>query len=161
MDPLIGFALAHAEQAPLDHLNGVGLQVGEQEEQPIFRRWQRAGPVHGEPAGGSGFPIEAPRRHMGLERGLEGRDQLLKLLQGQAGEIEELRRGRLHVSEPDIQSWIVPPVREARFVLTILLNRDKLKKCRRCITPSLPKRVRRKKDSTLDMTRLSRKRERP
>jgi hypothetical protein len=38
MDPLVGFALAHAEQLPLDHLNGVGLQVGEQEEQPIFRR---------------------------------------------------------------------------------------------------------------------------
>jgi hypothetical protein len=38
MDPLVGFALAHAEQSPLDHLNGVGLQVGEQEEQPIFRR---------------------------------------------------------------------------------------------------------------------------
>src|SRR5918994_3682882 len=37
MDPLVGFALAHAEQPPLDPLNGVGLQVGEQEEQPIFR----------------------------------------------------------------------------------------------------------------------------
>src|SRR4051794_7478412 len=30
-----------------------------------------------------------------------GRDQDLKLLQGQAGEIEELRRAGLHVSEPD------------------------------------------------------------
>src|SRR3954454_20227665 len=37
MDPLVGFALAHAEQPPLSHLNGVGLQVGEQEEQAIFR----------------------------------------------------------------------------------------------------------------------------
>src|SRR3954467_10615653 len=93
-------ALAHAEQPPLDHLDGVGLQVGEQEEQPIFRRCQRAGPVHGEPTGGPRFPIEAPRRHMVLERGLEGRHQNLKLLQGQTGEIEELRRASLHVSEP-------------------------------------------------------------
>ena len=42
VNPLIGFALAHAEQAPLDHLEGVGLQVGENEEQPIFRRRQGA-----------------------------------------------------------------------------------------------------------------------
>ncbi len=62
MDPLVGFALAHAEQPPLDHLNGVGLQVGEQEEQPVFRRCQRAGPINGEATGGSRFPIEAPRR---------------------------------------------------------------------------------------------------
>ena len=36
MDPLIGFALTHAEQAPLDHLEGVGLQVNQQEEQSIL-----------------------------------------------------------------------------------------------------------------------------
>ena len=29
MNPLIGFALDHAEQAPLYHLQGIGLQVGE------------------------------------------------------------------------------------------------------------------------------------
>ena len=92
MDPLVGFALAHAELPPLDHLNGVGLQVGEPEEQPIFRRCQRAGPINGEATAGSGFSIEPPRRHRVLERGLEGRHQGLKLLQGQTGEIEELRR---------------------------------------------------------------------
>jgi hypothetical protein len=43
-------------------LNGVGLQVGEQKEQPIFRRCQRAGPVDGEATSSSGFPIEPPRR---------------------------------------------------------------------------------------------------
>ena len=32
MDPLIGFALPHAEQSPLNHLQGVGFQVNEQEE---------------------------------------------------------------------------------------------------------------------------------
>src|SRR3954451_20095836 len=58
---LVGFALARAEQPPLDHLNGVGLQVGEQEEQPIFRRCQRAGPVDGEAV--RGLPS---RRHAAI-----------------------------------------------------------------------------------------------
>src|SRR3954447_20129645 len=101
MDPLIGFALAHAEQPSLDHLNRGGLQIREQEQQPILRGCQRAGPIDREPAGGSRFAIEAPCRHMLLERRLEGRDQDLKLLQGQAGEVQKLRRAGLHVSEPD------------------------------------------------------------
>ena len=42
MDPLIGFTLAHPEQAPLHHLEAVRLQVGQDEEQPIFRRRQGA-----------------------------------------------------------------------------------------------------------------------
>ncbi len=37
---------------------------------------------------------------MGLERRLEGRDQLLKLLQGHAREIQELRGAGLHIGEP-------------------------------------------------------------
>src|SRR5712691_12035898 len=37
VDPLIGLALAHTEQAPVHHLKAVCLQVGEQEEQPIVR----------------------------------------------------------------------------------------------------------------------------
>jgi len=32
---------------------------------------------------------------MGLERGLEGRDELLKLVERQAGEIQELHRAGL------------------------------------------------------------------
>ena len=56
--------------------------------------------VHAKPAGGAGFPIEAPRGHVGLKRGLKRRDQLLKLVQGQAGEIEELCGAGLQVSEP-------------------------------------------------------------
>jgi hypothetical protein len=35
-----GFCFAHAEQAPLDHLEGVGLQGGEKEAEPVFRRRQ-------------------------------------------------------------------------------------------------------------------------
>jgi hypothetical protein len=36
---------------------------------------------------------------MRLERGLEGRDEVLKLVHGQAGEIQELCRTRLQVGE--------------------------------------------------------------
>jgi hypothetical protein len=100
VNPLIRFALAHAKQPPLHHLERVGLEGGEQEEQPIFRRRQGAGLVHGKPAGGAGFPIEAPRGHMRVERRLEGRDQLLKLVERHAREIQELRGAGLQISEP-------------------------------------------------------------
>jgi hypothetical protein len=33
VNPLIGFALAHAEQATLHHLERIGLEVGENKEQ--------------------------------------------------------------------------------------------------------------------------------
>jgi hypothetical protein len=95
VDPLIGFALDHPEQAPVHHLEGVGLQVGENKQEPIFWRRQGAVLVHGKPARGPRLPIHAPRRHPGLERGLEGRNQLLKLVEGHAGEIQELYRAGL------------------------------------------------------------------
>ena len=82
VNPLIRFALAHAAQAALDHLEAVRLQVGEQEEQPVFRRRQGAVLLHAQPAGGPGFPREAPRGHPCLERRLEGRDEELKLVEG-------------------------------------------------------------------------------
>jgi hypothetical protein len=37
VNPLVGFTLPHAEQAALHHLEGVGLQIGKDEEQPILR----------------------------------------------------------------------------------------------------------------------------
>jgi hypothetical protein len=56
--------------------------------------------LHAKLAGGPGLPIEAPRRHMRLERCFEGRDQELKLVKGQAGDIQELCGAILHVGEP-------------------------------------------------------------
>jgi hypothetical protein len=100
VDPLIGFALEHAKQAPMHHLEGVGLEVGQEEEQAIFRCRQRAILVDGKSAGRPGCPIEAPRRHMRLERDLEGRDQDLKFLERQAGEIQKLCRARLRIGKP-------------------------------------------------------------
>ena len=100
MDPLIGFTLAHAEQASLHHLERRGFQGDENEKQAIFWRRERTVLVHREPADGAGFPIEAPRGEMLLERGLKGLDELRKFCKGQAGDIQELRGTRLHIGEP-------------------------------------------------------------
>jgi len=40
-----------------------------------------------EPARHPRFPIHPPRRHPGLQRGLEGQDKLLKPVERQAGAI--------------------------------------------------------------------------
>jgi len=77
------------------HLEGVRLQIGENKQEPVFRCQEGAVLVHGKLARGPRFPIHPPGRHPGVERGLEGRDQLLKLVEGQAGEIQELHRAGL------------------------------------------------------------------
>src|SRR5215831_9104290 len=61
--------------------------------------WRRQGTVFvdGKLAGGARFAIQAPCSHMSLERGLERRKQLLKLVEGQAGEIQELCGTSLHI----------------------------------------------------------------
>ena len=96
----MGYALAHAAPASLDALERVGLEGGEEEEQALFRRRSGTVLVHGKPAGGPGFAIEAPRRHMRVERRLEGRNQDLKLLEREAGHIQELRGASLHIDTP-------------------------------------------------------------
>jgi hypothetical protein len=52
------------------------------------------------PAGGTRLPIKAPVGHVGLERGLKGGEQWLKLVQGQTGQIQDLRRAGLEIGEP-------------------------------------------------------------
>ncbi len=74
MNPLIRFALAHAEQASLHDLERRGFEVDQNKEQPIFRGRERTVLVDREPAGDPRLPIEAPRGEMRLERRLEGRD---------------------------------------------------------------------------------------
>src|SRR5215472_12103928 len=100
MNPLMRFALPHAEQASLDDLKRIRFQVGQNKQEPVFGCPQGAVLIDGKSACGSRFPIEAPRRHSCVERGLKGRDQLLKLVEGQAGEIQELCGTRLQISVP-------------------------------------------------------------
>src|SRR6266851_5768308 len=100
VNPSIGFALHHPEQAPLHALERIRFQVDQNKQEPVFRRWQGAVLVHGKPTRGSRLPIHPPRRHPGLECRFEGRDQLLKLVEGQAREIQELSRAGLQLGEP-------------------------------------------------------------
>src|SRR5207248_1745952 len=93
------FALPHAEQAALHHLERIGLKVDQNEEQAIFRCRERTVLVHRAPAGGPRFPIEAPRGEMRLERCLKGRNEELKLVERETGQIQELRGAGLHVGE--------------------------------------------------------------
>ena len=100
VNPLVGFALAHAKEASLHDLEDRGFEVDEDEEQPIFRCREGAASVDGKPARGPRLPIHPPRRHPGVERGLEGRDQLLKLVKRYTREIQELHRARLQLGKP-------------------------------------------------------------
>jgi len=70
------------------------------EKQSIFRRRERTVLVHREPVGDARFAIKAPRGEMRLERGLKGRDELLKLVERQAGQIQKFCGADLHISEP-------------------------------------------------------------
>src|SRR5215470_4820030 len=97
MNPLIGFTLPHAEEASRDDLEAVRLQVREDKEQTIVRRGERTVLVDGKLACRPGFPIEAPRGHIRLERRLKGRDQKLKLVERQTRQIQELCGAILHV----------------------------------------------------------------
>src|SRR5215813_7681283 len=100
MNPLIGFALDHPEQAPVHHLEGIGFKVDQNEQEAIFWCREGAGFVDGKPACSPRFSIHAPRRHLGVERRLEGGNQLLKLVERQAHEIQELYRAGLQLGEP-------------------------------------------------------------
>jgi hypothetical protein len=53
--------------------------------------------VGGVLAGGAWLPVEAPRSHMSLERGLKGQDQLLKFLQRETGQIQHLQGAGLEI----------------------------------------------------------------
>jgi hypothetical protein len=92
MNPLMGFALAHPEQPSLHHLEGVGLQIDQDTQQPVLGGRQRTVRVGRIPPGGARRPIEAPEGHMGLEGSLKGRDSRRNLVHGETGQIKHLCR---------------------------------------------------------------------
>lgn len=102
MNPLMGLALAHPEEASLGDLQGIGVQVHQDEQQPILRGRQGTVLARGVPAGRARLPIKAPLGHMDLERRLKRRDSRLKLLSRQAGQIQHLCRASLEIGEPSI-----------------------------------------------------------
>src|SRR5215831_2106127 len=106
----------------MHHLECIGFDVDQDEQESVFRCQEGAVFVNGKPACGPWFPIHPPCRHPGVECGLEGRDQLLKLVERQAREIQELRGAGLYIGKPDtghlwcLLSW------EAQYII----NRDNL-----------------------------------
>jgi hypothetical protein len=81
-------------------MEGRGLQVDQDTQQPILWHGQRTVLVSRIPTGGARSSVEAPFSHMDLERGLKRRGQLLKLYHGDTGEIGHLWMPALKVGEP-------------------------------------------------------------
>jgi hypothetical protein len=100
MNPRMGFALAHPEQPPLYDLEGRGLQVDQDQPEPILGRGERAVGVGRVATGRAWFPVEAPGGHVGLEGGLKGRHSRPTLVHRETGQIEYLCRAGLQIGEP-------------------------------------------------------------
>jgi hypothetical protein len=100
VNPLMGLALAPAEQPSLDDLERIGLHIDQEKPQPILRRRQRTILVGRVPPGGARLPLEAPVGHVALERRLKAGDQRLKLVHGETGQSQDLRRAGLEIGEP-------------------------------------------------------------
>ena len=96
----MSLALAHPNQPPLHDLEGVGLQVDQDKQQPLRRR--RPGTVRRGrgSTGGARASIAAPVGHMGLKRGFKRRHQLPKLIDGETGSIAPLCGAGLEIGEP-------------------------------------------------------------
>lgn len=88
MYPDVSFALGQSEGAPVQGLQGIVLQISQDEEQPILRGGQRAVLVGGVTSLGSWQSVQPPFRHMGLELLLEGLNQRPKLFHYQARHIK-------------------------------------------------------------------------
>jgi hypothetical protein len=84
----MGLALTHPEQPPLHDLEGRGLQVDQEKQEPILRRGQGTVRVGGIPTRGARSSIETPLGHMGLVRGLKGGNERLKLSPCETGQVE-------------------------------------------------------------------------
>ena len=120
VDPLLGFPLAQATQAPLEHWQGIGVHLCQNKHEPILGCRQGAVLIDGALAGGAWGPLEAPRRPMRVQRGLKGRDELLELVKIQARAIQKLRRAGLHVGEPSTGPlWYLLFV-EAQYIINVI-----------------------------------------
>jgi len=91
--------LVHPEQPPLHHLERRGFQGGQDQQESIRGRGQRTVFIGGLPARRARPPIKAPLGHRGLKGRLKRRDHAPKLLQGQTGQIQPLKRAGLEVGE--------------------------------------------------------------
>jgi hypothetical protein len=84
MNPLRRLGLAHAEQAPMQQLRGVLLEVDQDKQQAVFRCWQRTVLIGGIAARLPLPSMQGPVSHVVQECYLERGYQRCKLIDGQA-----------------------------------------------------------------------------
>ena len=87
MNPLCRLGLAHAEQAPMQQLRGILLEVDQDKQQAIFRCWQWTVFIRGIAARLPRPSMEGPLSHVVQECCLKRGDQRCKLVDGQARQI--------------------------------------------------------------------------
>jgi len=87
MNPRCGLGLAHAEQAPMQQLRGIRLEVDEDEQQPIFRSRQGTVRIGRIASRLPSPPVPGPVSQVPREGGLKGGYQRLKLFHGHARQI--------------------------------------------------------------------------
>jgi hypothetical protein len=94
MNPWGGFGLAHAKQAPMQQLCRILLEIDENAPQPIFRGWQRTILLGGVASRQPTPPVQGPGGHVPQERLRKRGHQRAKLIDGQARQIQDIRRMR-------------------------------------------------------------------
>jgi hypothetical protein len=100
MNPVLGFALAPAAEASLEHGQRGRLHGGQHKPQAILRSRQGTMMVHATRARSPGGAIEAPCGHRRLERRRTGQDEELKRGERQAGASKALWWARLQIGAP-------------------------------------------------------------
>jgi hypothetical protein len=80
MNPLRCLGLAHPEQAPMEQLRGILLEVDQNEQQAIFRSRQRAVLIGRIASRQPAPPMERPFGHVVQKRRLKGGYQRSKLI---------------------------------------------------------------------------------
>jgi hypothetical protein len=92
MNPLRGLGLAHAEQAPMQQLRRILLEVDQHEQQSLFRGRQGTILIGRIASHLPAPPVQGPVGHVPQEGLLKGGYQRVKLLHGQARQIEHVGR---------------------------------------------------------------------
>jgi hypothetical protein len=90
MNPWRRLGLAHAEQAPMQQLRGVLLEIHQDKQQAVFRCWQRTVFIGGIAARLPLPSMEGPVSHVVQECCLKRRYQRCKLLDAQARQISHV-----------------------------------------------------------------------
>jgi len=90
MNPVIRLRLAHPEQAPMERLNRMLLEVDQNEQQTICRCRQGAVLIGRVSSRLPAPSMQGPCGHVLQERCLKGGNQRLKLVHGQARQISHI-----------------------------------------------------------------------